>query len=156
MRRSIRSRLALCSLALTSVLAGCEALGFRQPVDVEPPTERTLASGVVVLDLVRGRDPAVRVGDRARLHYVARVQGEEPFDSSEARGRPVTIEVGAGQVVPGWEEGLVGLRIGGRRRLTIPPELAYGGTGLGQVVPPDATLVIEVELIEIVGAEAAD
>lgn len=144
-----RVRRALWIAALSCGVGGCEALGFRRPVDVDPPVERTTPSGLVVLDLVRGRGSPSAPGDRVVVHYVARLADGAVFDSSEDRGRPVTIEIGAGDVVPGWDEGLHGLRVGGRRRLTIPPALGYGDEGLDDVVPPGATIVIEVELVEI-------
>ena len=153
MTRTTRARDAFLALALAWGTSGCEALGFRRPVDVEPAIERTTASGLRIFDLARGRLPAAELGDRVQVHYTASLADGEVFDSSESRGLPVTLELGTSPIVAGWTEGLVGLRTTGRRRLTIPPELAYGEEGLGDIVPPNATIVIEVELLEILAPE---
>lgn len=84
-----------------------------------------------------------------RLHYVGRLEDGTVFDSSVERGEPFRFVLGSGQVIPGWDLGLRGMRAGGKRVLTIPPELAYGKRGAGGVIPPDATLVFEVEMLEV-------
>jgi FKBP-type peptidyl-prolyl cis-trans isomerase len=71
------------------------------------------------------------------------------FDSSLDRGQPFVFELGAGQVIQGWDQGVAGMKVGGQRQLVIPPDLGYGAQGAGGVIPPDATLVFEVELVEI-------
>ncbi|HKQ28106.1 MAG TPA: FKBP-type peptidyl-prolyl cis-trans isomerase [Burkholderiales bacterium] len=100
-------------------------------------------------DLVIGTGPVAQAGQDIVVHYVGRLADGTQFDSSRARQDPLDFPLGAGHVIKGWEEGLPGMKVGGKRRLTIPPELAYGEHGLGGIIPPHATLVFEVELLEI-------
>lgn len=83
------------------------------------------------------------------VHYTGRLEGGEVFDSSLERGEPFRFTLGAGQVIPGWDMGILGMKAGGKRMLTIPPELAYGQRGAGGVIPPNATLTFEVELVAV-------
>jgi peptidylprolyl isomerase len=102
-------------------------------------------------DIVRGKGPPAKAGDTVTVHYagVAFSTGQE-FDASWNRGQPFTLPLGAGQVIPGWDEGLVGMKQGGRRMLTIPPELAYGSQGTPDgSIGPNETLVFVVDLLEI-------
>lgn len=110
--------------------------------------ERT-ASGLYVRDLVEGEGEAAVEGDVVVVHYTGWLPDGMKFDSSRDRGEPFSFVLGEGRVIRGWEEGVAGLRVGGRRRLVIPPDLGYGPIGAGDVIPPDATLVFEVELLEV-------
>ena len=83
------------------------------------------------------------------VHYVGRLADGTQFDSSLSRRDPLDFSLGAGDVIKGWDEGIQGMKVGGKRRLTIPPELAYGEHGLAGIIPPHATLIFEVELVEI-------
>ena len=108
----------------------------------DPPTQ------LGVEDVVEGDGPPAATGDRLTVHYVGlRWSDGGPFDSSWERGTPFTVELGAGTVIPGWEQGLEGMRAGGRRILTIPPDLAYGDRGAGGVIGPGETLVFVVDLV---------
>jgi len=91
----------------------------------------------------------LEVGDDVVVHYVGWLTNGQQFDSSRARRDPLDFALGAGDVIKGWDQGIEGMRTGGKRKLTIPAELAYGDKGCGGVIPPDATLVFEVELLEI-------
>jgi protein-disulfide isomerase len=101
-----------------------------------------------VVDLVPGRGRAVKAGDTVTVHYRAKLFGGGELDSSYGRA-PFTVTLGTGMAVRGWDVGLVGMKVGGRRRLTIPPELAYGNHGSGSAIPPNATLVFEIELLDV-------
>jgi FKBP-type peptidyl-prolyl cis-trans isomerase len=100
-------------------------------------------------DIVVGSGATAVAGQDVVVHYVGRLANGTQFDSSRARRDPLDFSLGAGDVIKGWDEGVPGMKVGGKRRLTIPPELAYGAHGLAGVIPPNATLVFEVELLEI-------
>jgi FKBP-type peptidyl-prolyl cis-trans isomerase len=100
-------------------------------------------------DLVLGTGAAAEAGKDVVVHYVGRLEDGTQFDSSRARDEPLDFPLGAGHMIQGWEQGLPGMKVGGRRRLVIPPWLAYGDKGLGGIIPPHATLVFEVELLEV-------
>jgi FKBP-type peptidyl-prolyl cis-trans isomerase len=107
-------------------------------------------SNLVVEDLVPGNGPAAARGDTITVHYVGTLSNGAKFDSSYDRGQPFTFRLGAGAVIAGWDQGLVGMRTGGRRRLTIPPSLGYGDRANGPI-PANSTLIFEVELLSIAG-----
>ncbi len=104
-----------------------------------------------IIDEIQGRGNPVTAGDRISCHYVgvAFSTGEE-FDASWNRGTPLTFKVGSGQVIQGWDQGLLGMRVGGRRRLEIPAELAYGKEGAGTTIAPNEALIFVVDLLEII------
>lgn len=102
-----------------------------------------------IIDETIGTGNAVKSGDTVRVHYRGTLENGTEFDSSYKRNEPFSFTVGAGQVIQGWEQGLVGMQVGGKRKLTIPPELGYGAQGAGAIIPPNATLIFEIELIEI-------
>ncbi len=100
-------------------------------------------------DTVVGKGPEAKAGDTVSVHYSGFLTDGSPFDSSLASGQPFEFQLGAGDVIPGWDQGVAGMKVGGKRKLTIPPDLAYGAAGAGGVIPPNATLVFDVELLEI-------
>jgi len=96
-----------------------------------------------------GSGPAVQPGDTIVIHYTGTLDDGEKFDSSLDRGVPFTTKIGVGQVIAGWDKGIPGMKIGGKRKLTIPSDLAYGDRGAGYTIPPFATLIFDVELVDI-------
>lgn len=116
---------------------------------VEVP-EGPAPADLVVEDQVIGEGPEAVVGSQIRAHYVgvAHATGKE-FDASWDRGSPLEFRLGTGRVIKGWDDGIVGMRVGGRRRLTIPPHLAYGDRGAGRVIRPGETLVFVVDLVTV-------
>ncbi len=106
-------------------------------------------SELEIEDASIGEGPEVEGGDVVEVHYTGRLENGEVFDSSLARGEPFSFEVGAGQVIEGWEQGLVGMQVGGERELTIPPELGYGEQGSPPNIPPNSTLIFDIELLAI-------
>jgi FKBP-type peptidyl-prolyl cis-trans isomerase FkpA len=99
-------------------------------------------------DLVVGTGDEAQIGDTVSVHYTGWLEDGTQFDSSIDRGQPFDFTIGQGGVIPGWDQGVPGMRVGGTRRLTIPPDLAYGPTGSGPI-PPNATLIFEIQLLEI-------
>jgi len=106
-------------------------------------------SGLKYVDLKIGEGEEAAVGKIVQVHYVGWLRDGTRFDSSRDRDRPFTFRLGAGDAIKGWDEGLVGMRVGGRRKLVIPPELGFGKQGVGSVVPPNAVLFYEFELLEV-------
>jgi FKBP-type peptidyl-prolyl cis-trans isomerase FkpA len=100
-------------------------------------------------DLVVGDGQEAKAGDLVQVHYTGWLENGTKFDSSRDRNQPFEFTLGQGQVIQGWDQGVTGMRVGGVRRLTVPPELAYGQRGAGNVIPPNATLIFEVELLGI-------
>ena len=110
---------------------------------------RTTPSGLVIEDLVAGDGTEATVRNYVTVHYTGWLTDGSKFDSSHDRDEPFSFMLGAFQVILGWDEGVQGMKIGGKRKLTIPPDLGYGRQGAGGVIPPNATLVFEVELLEV-------
>ena len=110
--------------------------------------ERMTDTGLKIEDLVEGDGALAEAGQRVSVHYTGWLTDGNKFDSSVDRSQPFQFSLGRGMVIRGWDEGVAGMKVGGRRKLTIPPQLAYGEQGAGGVIPPNATLVFEVELLE--------
>ena len=108
-----------------------------------------LSHALLKEDLVVGTGDTAETGQDVVVHYVGRLADGTQFDSSRSRRDPLDFHLGAGDVIKGWDQGLPGMKVGGKRRLTIPPELGDGDRGLAGVIPPKATLVFEVELLNI-------
>jgi FKBP-type peptidyl-prolyl cis-trans isomerase FkpA len=100
-------------------------------------------------DLVVGQGDEAVTGKRVSVHYTGTLTSGTKFDSSLDRGEPFTFKLGAGNVIKGWDQGVPGMRVGGKRKLTIPAELAYGDRGFGKIIPPGSTLVFEIELLSV-------
>ena len=109
----------------------------------------TTHTGLKYEDLIIGTGNYPKVGDKVIVHYTGKLQDVTIFDSSVERNQPFEFPLGMGRVIKGWDEGLASMKIGGKRILTIPPELGYGERGAGGRIPPNATLIFEIELIDI-------
>jgi peptidylprolyl isomerase len=109
----------------------------------------TTPSGLQYIDLVEGTGATPQKGQTVSVHYTGTLENGRKFDSSRDRGQPFEFPIGAGRVIKGWDEGLSTMKVGGQRRLIIPPELGYGARGAGGVIPPNATLIFDVELLGI-------
>ncbi len=112
-------------------------------------SEKITDSGLKYEDLQEGDGEQAVAGQRVSVHYTGWLLEGDKFDSSLDRNQPFDFTLGKGMVIRGWDEGVAGMRVGGKRRLTIPPQLGYGSRGAGGVIPPNATLVFEVELLAV-------
>ena len=113
-----------------------------------PASEVTTPSGLKYEDIKVGTGDAAAPGQSVSVHYTGTLTDGKKFDSSKDRGQPFEFPLGGGKVIRGWDEGVQGMKVGGVRKLTIPPELGYGARGAGGVIPPNATLIFEVELLK--------
>jgi FKBP-type peptidyl-prolyl cis-trans isomerase len=109
----------------------------------------TTASGLQYLDLTVGTGASPEKGQTVTVHYTGTLSNGQKFDSSLDRNQPFSFKIGVGQVIKGWDEGVATMKVGGKRQLIIPPDLGYGARGAGGVIPPNATLNFEVELLGI-------
>lgn len=107
------------------------------------------ASGLQYWDIVAGTGATAVAGKPISVHYTGWLTDGKKFDSSLDRGQPFTFPLGGGKVIKGWDEGVGGMKVGGKRQLRIPPELGYGARGAGGVIPPNATLIFDVELLDV-------
>ena len=142
--------LLVFSFLVTLVLAcGSDASKSTSEVNMDSNSIVTTASGLQYKDLVLGTGTAASAGATAVVHYTGWLLDGTKFDSSRDRDVPLEFVIGRGQVIAGWDEGVVTMNVGGKRELIIPPNLAYGDQGAGGVIPPGATLKFEVELLEL-------
>lgn len=114
-----------------------------------PGPVNQLPGGLKIQDIVVGTGQEAKAGKTLSVNYVGTLEDGTKFDSSIDRGEPFSFVLGAGQVIKGWDQGFAGMKVGGKRILVIPPSLGYGSSGAGGVIPPNATLVFEVELVSI-------
>jgi len=152
-----RFALILTLIAVLGVACGCgndnksntsSAPSASSPMKVTgQPT--TTASGLQYWDIVVGTGATAAPGNSVKVHYTGFLTNGAKFDSSRDRGEPFSFPLAAGQVIKGWDEGVAGMKVGGQRQLRIPPQLGYGAAGAGGVIPPNATLIFDVELLEV-------
>ena len=107
-----------------------------------------MADGVQINNIILGEGAEIKNHSKIQVHYTGKLQDGTKFDSSFDRGEPFSFQIGLRQVIEGWEIGLMGMKVGGKRTLVIPPELAYGERGAGDLIPPNATLTFDVEIVE--------
>jgi len=130
---------------LTTILLGC--LAFFAVTVAQAGQEITTQSGLKLETLQQGNGPKPQKGQMVTVHYTGTLQDGKKFDSSRDRGTPFNFQVGMGEVIPGWDEALMLMKVGDRTKITIPPQLGYGPRGAGGVIPPNATLIFDVELL---------
>jgi FKBP-type peptidyl-prolyl cis-trans isomerase len=119
------------------------------PAKVADKDYKALPGGLKYAILKPGDGPAIKSGQTAAMHYTGWLKDGKKFDSSLDRGEPFVFPLGGGQVIKGWDQGIVGMKVGEKRQLVIPPDLGYGETGAGADIPPNSTLVFDVELLRI-------
>jgi peptidylprolyl isomerase len=136
--------------ASNSSSTGADALMSNPSTD--PSTDEnivTTPSGLKYIDIVEGTGEMPKTGQTVEVHYTGTLEDGRKFDSSRDRNQPFDFPIGAGRVIKGWDEGLSTMKVGGQRKLIIPPDLGYGARGAGGVIPPNATLIFDVELLAI-------
>jgi peptidylprolyl isomerase len=154
MRTVCRAAIVATGLAALLVMAGCAGTNDASFTQSQPlPQMTTAPSGLQYADTVPGQGRSPRRGQTAVVHYTGWLyEGgakAKKFDSSVDKGKPFEFKVAQGQVIKGWDEGVLTMKTGGKRTLIIPPELGYGAQGAGTDIPPNATLIFEVELIAV-------
>jgi FKBP-type peptidyl-prolyl cis-trans isomerase FkpA len=139
---------------LSFLLAACSRgggspHGFSASLGVDTTTMTKAPAGFWYTDVKVGQGAEARQGSTVTVHYTGWLPDGSKFDSSRDRGEPFAFTLGAGQVIAGWDEGVKGMRTGGRRKLVLPPQLAYGAEGAPPAIPPGATLVFDVEVLDV-------
>jgi FKBP-type peptidyl-prolyl cis-trans isomerase len=122
-----------------------------QPAASAPPAAPTNEK-LEIKDLQVGKGAEAKTGDTVSVHYVGTLPDGKEFDQSKKRGKPFDFQLGAGQVIKGWDEGVKGMKVGGKRKLVIPPGMGYGARGVPGAIPPNSNLIFEVELLEVKAA----
>jgi peptidylprolyl isomerase len=142
-------------LSLLALHAACgssrdaRSAGFSAELGVDTTKMTRAPAGLWYTDVATGQGAEAEPGRTVRVHYTGWLPNGKKFDSSRDRGEPFAFTLGAGQVIPGWDEGVKGMKVGGRRKLVLPPQLAYGDAGAPPDIPPAATLVFDVEVLDI-------
>jgi FKBP-type peptidyl-prolyl cis-trans isomerase len=144
----MKSLIALCTFALTAASLFAQSASTAAPTKVTGKPTQTV-SGLEYWDIKVGTGPTAVKGQTVKVHYTGWLTTGKKFDSSVDRGEPFTFSLGAGQVIKGWDEGVAGMKVGGKRQLRIPPEIGYGSQGAGGVIPGNATLIFDVELLGV-------
>lgn len=154
--RGVEKLIVVLLLAAAVIIPAC-AQKETKPAGEAKPAGATATNAAVVktpsglsyVDIVAGNGPSPTPGKQVKVHYTGWLENGTKFDSSVDRSEPFVFPIGAGQVIPGWDEGVMTMKVGGKRKLIVPPQLGYGAAGAGGVIPPNATLIFEVELLDV-------
>lgn len=153
--RTVEKFIVLLLLLAAVAIPACSQKEPAKPAATEKTETKAAAgavttpSGLSYTDLKVGTGAAPTSGKGVIVHYTGTLENGTKFDSSLDRGQPFVFRIGAGEVIPGWDEGVMSMKVGGKRKLVVPPQLGYGANGAGGVIPPNATLIFEVELLDV-------
>ncbi len=137
-------------ILLTAILVvGCSSGPRTYPGEPTTMEKKSLPSGLSYMEIKEGTGEQARAGQQVTVHYTGYLTNGQKFDSSVDRGKPFTFTLGTGQVIKGWDQGVEGMKVGEKRKLIIPPDLGYGSRGAAGVIPPNAELVFDVELLGV-------
>ena len=153
--KSILALLSLCLVCIYTLNVEAQTKRRRTP-RISPAAAITTPSGLTYLITKKGTGPQLKAGDTVILNYTGTLTNGVKFDSSHDRGQPLSFELGAGRVIKGYDEGLAKLRVGDHAILVIPGKLAYGATGVPNVIPPDATLIFIIEVVDVKAKSVSD
>lgn len=149
MTRTFVPLFGLLALLFVFLLVSCSRSGSTSAPTRVTGSPQTTASGLQYWDITTGSGETAVPGKRVKVHYTGWLADGKKFDSSLDHGQPFQFILGIGQVIRGWDQGVAGMKVGGKRQLRIPPELGYGARGAGSDIPPNATLIFDVELLEM-------
>ena len=152
--RSVEKLIVLLLLLVAIAIPACaqkdtKAVAEKKEEPAAAANTVKTPSGLAYVELVQGCGLSPVAGKQVKVHYTGWLENGTKFDSSVDRGEPFIFTIGAGQVIPGWDEGVMSMKVGGKRKLIIPSQLGYGSAGAGGVIPPNATLIFEVELLDV-------
>jgi FKBP-type peptidyl-prolyl cis-trans isomerase len=136
---------------LKQIILGLSTLSLVNYATAKPEQSKELGqmSKLQIEEIIVGTGTEAKAGQNIKVHYTGTLENGKKFDSSVDRNQPFQFTLGVGQVIKGWDEGVQGMKVGGKRKLTIPADMGYGARGAGGVIPPNATLIFEVELLEV-------
>lgn len=141
----MRNLIKMCSVVVLAIFCAMPVHAAETKVNKMMTTD----SGLRYVDLVVGKGASPTRGRQVKVHYTGTLENGTRFDSSVDRRQPFSFIIGVGQVIKGWDEGVMGMKVGGKRKLVIPANLGYGARGAGGVIPPNATLLFDVELLDV-------
>ena len=144
-----KSTFLIPAIAISMAFAISQALIQGSNAQMNHPNVTTMPSGLQYEDIVVGNGPSPQMGHPVIVNYTGWLTNGTKFDSSLDRNQPFTFNIGTGSVIKGWDQGVATMKVGGKRKLIIPPSLGYGARGAGGVIPPNATLIFEVELLGV-------
>jgi len=141
----MRNLIKMCSVVVLAIFCAMPVHAAETKVNKMVTTD----SGLKYVDLVVGKGASPTRGRQVKVHYTGTLENGTKFDSSVDRRQPFSFIIGVGQVIKGWDEGVMGMKVGGKRKLVVPANLGYGARGAGGVIPPNATLLFDVELLDV-------
>jgi peptidylprolyl isomerase len=146
------NKIIVLNFSIMLLSASCATINMTKDLDIagiDTASMTKTSSGLLYQDIVQGEGVSPNPGQKVLVHYTGWLLNGDQFDSSRDQGRPFSFNLGKGQVIKGWDEGVSTMKLGGKRKLVIPPELGYGARGAGDSIPPNAILIFEVELLGV-------